>query len=163
MGIGSARGEDRARQAAKRAVSSPLLESSIDGARGILLSIAGGSDLVCSRSARRQLIESSAHEEANIIFVTIIDDSLGDEVRFTVIASGYDTLPSTPRRPRQAEKPVERPAPQPQPEPVRPPVVDQRRFTPNRPVETDAGEPTRMTHRPVVPAPLAAEDDDLDA
>ena len=59
-------------------------------------------------------------------------------------------------------KPVERPAPQSQPEPVRPPVVDQRRFTPNRPVETDAGEPTRMTHRPVVPAPLAAEDDDLD-
>ena len=163
MGIGSARGEDRARQAAEQAVSSPLLESSIDGARGVLLSIAGGSDLgLFEVSEAANLIESSAHEEANIIFGTIIDDSLGDEVRVTVIAAGFDTLPSTPRRPRQAEKPVERPAPQQQPEPVRPPVVDQRRFTPNRPVETDAGEPTRMTHRPVAPAPLAAEDDDLD-
>ena len=144
MGIGSARGEDRARQAAEQAVSSPLLESSIDGARGVLLSIAGGSDLgLFEVSEAANLIESSAHEEANIIFGTIIDDSLGDEVRVTVIAAGFDTLPSTPRRPRQAEKTVER-------------------FTPNRPVETDAGEPTRMTHRPVVPAPLAAEDDDLD-
>lgn len=163
MGIGSARGDDRARQAAEQAVSSPLLESSIDGARGVLLSIAGGSDLgLFEVSEAANLIEAAAHEEANIIFGTIIDDSLGDEVRVTVIAAGFDTPPSSMRKPRQVEKPVERPAPQPQPASVRPVVSDQRRFTPNAPVVSDGGEPTRLAQRPVVSAPVADEDDDLD-
>ncbi len=97
MGIGSARGEDRAREAAEMAVSSPLLETSIDGAHGILLAIAGGSDLgLFEVSAAAHLIEESAHEDANIIFGTVIDDSLGDEVRVTVIAAGFDA--SQPRR-----------------------------------------------------------------
>ena len=91
MGIGSARGEDRARAAAEMAISSPLLEASIDGAHGVLLSIAGGSDLgLFEVSAAAQLIEEAAHDEANIIFGTVIDDSLGDEVRVTVIAAGFD-------------------------------------------------------------------------
>ena len=91
MGIGSARGEDRARAAAEMAISSPLLEASIDGAHGVLLSIAGGSDLgLFEVSAAAQLIEESAHEDANIIFGTVIDDALGDEVRVTVIAAGFD-------------------------------------------------------------------------
>lgn len=91
MGIGSARGEDRARAAAEMAVSSPLLETSIDGAHGILLAIAGGSDLgLFEVSAAAHLIEEAAHAEANIIFGTVIDDSLGDEVRVTVIAAGFD-------------------------------------------------------------------------
>ena len=81
MGIGSARGEDRARAAAEMAVSSPLLEASIEGAHGVLLSIAGGSDLgLFEVSAAANLIQGAAHEEANIIFGTVIDDALGDEV-----------------------------------------------------------------------------------
>jgi cell division protein FtsZ len=91
MGIGSARGEDRARSAAEMAVSSPLLEASIDGAHGVLLSIAGGSDLgLFEVSAAANLIQGSAHEEANIIFGTVIDDALGDEVKVTVIAAGFE-------------------------------------------------------------------------
>ncbi len=91
MGIGSARGEDRARAAAEMAVSSPLLESSIEGAHGVLLSIAGGSDLgLFEVSAAADLIQVSAHEDANIIFGTVIDDALGDEVRVTVIAAGFE-------------------------------------------------------------------------
>jgi cell division protein FtsZ len=91
MGIGSARGEDRARSAAEMAVSSPLLEASIEGAHGVLLSIAGGSDLgLFEVSAAANLIQGSAHEEANIIFGTVIDDALGDEVRVTVIAAGFE-------------------------------------------------------------------------
>lgn len=91
MGIGSARGEDRARAAAELAINSPLLETSIDGAHGVLLSIAGGSDLgLFEVSAAANLIEAAAHDEANIIFGTIIDDGLGDEVRVTVIAAGFD-------------------------------------------------------------------------
>ncbi len=91
MGIGSARGDERARAAAELAVSSPLLEESIDGARGVLLSIAGGSDLgLFEVSAAADLIQAAAHEEANIIFGTVIDDALGDEVRVTVIAAGFE-------------------------------------------------------------------------
>lgn len=90
MGIGSARGEDRARAAAEMAVSSPLLESSIDGAQGVLLAIAGGSDMgLFEVSAAANLIQEAAHEDANIIFGTVIDDALGDEVRVTVIAAGF--------------------------------------------------------------------------
>ncbi|MDR1355923.1 MAG: cell division protein FtsZ [Propionibacteriaceae bacterium] len=91
MGVGSARGVDRARIAAEQAVSSLLLESSIEGAKGVLFSIAGGSDLGLHEvSEAANLIESAAHEEANIIFGTVIDDSLGDEVRVTVIAAGFE-------------------------------------------------------------------------
>jgi len=97
MGIGSARGEDRARIAAEMAISSPLLESSIEGAHGVLLSIAGGSDLgLFEVSAAAELIESAAAEDANIIWGTVIDDALGDEVRVTVIAAGFDG--GSPRR-----------------------------------------------------------------
>jgi cell division protein FtsZ len=91
MGIGSARGEDRAVAAAEMAVSSPLLEASVDGAHGVLLSIAGGSDLgLFEVSAAADLIQTAAHEDANIIFGTVIDDALGDEVRVTVIAAGFE-------------------------------------------------------------------------
>ena len=91
MGIGSARGEDRAVAAAEMAVSSPLLEASIDGAHGVLLSIAGGSDLgIFEINEAAALVADAVHEEANIIFGTIIDDALGDEVRITVIAAGFD-------------------------------------------------------------------------
>ena len=91
MGIGSARGEDRSVAAAEMAVSSPLLEASIDGAHGVLLSIAGGSDLgLFEINEAAALVSQSAHPEANIIFGATIDDALGDEVRVTVIAAGFD-------------------------------------------------------------------------
>ncbi len=91
MGIGSARGEDRAVQAAELAISSPLLEASIDGAHGVLLSIQGGSDLgLVEITEAARLVQEAAHPEANIIFGTVIDDALGDEVRVTVIAAGFD-------------------------------------------------------------------------
>src|SRR5471030_98650 len=91
MGIGSARGDDRAVQAAELAISSPLLEASIDGAHGVLLSIQGGSDLgLFEINEAARLVQEAAHPEANIIFGTVIDDALGDEVRVTLIAAGFD-------------------------------------------------------------------------
>jgi len=91
MGIGSARGENRAIRAAELAISSPLLEASIDGAMGVLLSVAGGSDLgLFEINEACELVQSAAHPNAKIIFGTTIDDALGDEVRITVIAAGFD-------------------------------------------------------------------------
>ena len=97
MGIGSARGEDRAVQAAELAISSPLLEASIDGAHGVLLSVQGGSDLgLFEINEAARLVQEAAHPEANIIFGAVIDDALGDEVRVTVIAAGFDGGGPTP-------------------------------------------------------------------
>ncbi|HEY2519447.1 MAG TPA: cell division protein FtsZ [Streptosporangiaceae bacterium] len=91
MGIGSSRGDDRAVAAAEMAISSPLLEASIDGAHGVLLSIQGGSDLgLFEINEAAQLVANSAAVDANIIFGAVIDDALGDEVRVTVIAAGFD-------------------------------------------------------------------------
>ena len=91
MGIGSSRGTDRAIKAAELAIASPLLESSIEGAHGVLLSITGGSTLgLYEVSDAARLVEEAVHPDANIIFGAVIDDSLGDEVRVTVIAAGFD-------------------------------------------------------------------------
>ncbi len=91
MGIGSARGENRAVEAAELAVSSPLLEESIDGAQGVLLSIAGGSDLgLFEINEAAAMVSDAVHQDANIIFGATIDDALGDEVRVTVIAAGFE-------------------------------------------------------------------------
>jgi cell division protein FtsZ len=92
MGIGSARGEGRARAAAEMAIASPLLEASMDGAHGVLLSIYGGSDLgLFEINDAATLVAESAHPDANIIFGAVIDDTLGDEVKVTVIAAGFDS------------------------------------------------------------------------
>ena len=91
MGIGSARGENRAVRAAELAISSPLLEASIDGAMGVLLSVAGGSDLgLFEINEACELVQNAAHPDAKIIFGTTIDDALADEVRITVVAAGFD-------------------------------------------------------------------------
>ncbi len=91
MGIGRAQGDNRAVDAARLAMSSPLLEASIEGARGVLLLIAGGSDLgLLEANAAADMVGSSAHPDANIIFGAVIDDTLGDEVKVTVIAAGFD-------------------------------------------------------------------------
>ncbi len=90
MGIGSARGENRAAIAAQNAIASPLLEADIQGAKGVLLSIAGGSDLgLFEINEAARLVQNVAATEANIIFGAVIDDTLGDEVRVTVIAAGF--------------------------------------------------------------------------
>ncbi|WP_062312855.1 cell division protein FtsZ [Demequina rhizosphaerae] len=91
MGVASARGESRALEAAEGAIASPLLEASIEGAHGVLLSISGGSNLgIKEVETAARLVREAAHPEANIIFGTVIDDSLGDELRITVIAAGFD-------------------------------------------------------------------------
>jgi cell division protein FtsZ len=91
MGIGSARGDGRALKAAEIAINSPLLEASMEGAQGVLMSIAGGSDLgLFEINEAASLVQDAAHQDANIIFGTVIDDSMGDEVRVTVIAAGFD-------------------------------------------------------------------------
>jgi cell division protein FtsZ len=105
MGIGTASGEGRAVTAAKLAITSPLLEASIDGARGILLNIAGGSDLgLFEVNEAAEIIHSVAHPDANIIFGQVIDDAMGDEVRVTVIAAGFDRWDES--KGRQGEQPA---------------------------------------------------------
>jgi cell division protein FtsZ len=91
MGVGYGSGDGRALDAARSAISSPLLESAIDGARGILLNICGGSDLTLFEvNDAATVIHEVAHPEANIIFGAVIDDEMGDEVRVTVIAAGFE-------------------------------------------------------------------------
>lgn len=100
MGIGYGAGEGRATAAARSAISSPLLETSIEGARGILLSIAGGSDLgLLEVNEAAEIIHGVAHPDANIIFGAVIDDAMGDEVRVTVIAAGFDRWDESKGRP----------------------------------------------------------------
>ncbi len=91
MGIGMASGEGRAQNAARAAIASPLLEASIDGARGILLSVGGASDMgLFEVNEAAEIIHEVAHPDANIIFGTVIDDELGDDLKVTVIAAGFD-------------------------------------------------------------------------
>jgi cell division protein FtsZ len=108
MGIGVASGENRAAEAARTAVSSPLLESSIEGATGILLNISGGTDIgLFEVNEAAEVVTSAADQNANVIFGAVIDDALGDEVRVTVIATGFGG--ARRRRRATAEAPV--PAP----------------------------------------------------
>jgi cell division protein FtsZ len=106
MGIGTASGENRANEAARSAVSSPLLESSIEGATGILLNVTGGSDIgLFEVNEAAQVVTSAADQNANVIFGAVIDESLKDEVRVTVIATGFG--PAKVRRRRRAEEPAD--------------------------------------------------------
>ncbi len=153
MGIGSARGADRAIKAAELAVESPLLEASIEGAHGVLLSIQGGSNLgIFEINDAAQLVKEAAHPEANIIFGTVIDDTLGDEVRVTVIAAGFDSGEPTLRLDPVTSSRV-----------VAPPVI------PATPAEDAAKEPARESETVSVGAAVpdssydsAFGDDDLD-
>jgi cell division protein FtsZ len=170
MGIGSARGEDRAVAAAEMAVSSPLLEASIDGAHGVLLSIAGGSDLgLFEINTAAALVADAVHPEANIIFGATIDDALGDEVRVTVIAAGFDG--GTPKRRAEGSglrqsQPAAAPVSQEQvkaavaarPETGAEPAADAR--PEQRPAQP---EPQRTAPSEPRPAPsVVFDDDDLD-
>src|SRR3990172_3655392 len=126
MGIGHGSGEDRASEAAKAAVSSPLLESSIDGAKGVLLSIAGPTDLTLHEvNQAAEAITRVAHPDANIIFGAVVDDALGEEVRVTVIAAGFDKMGAPASAEGRLAPLLERPAEfaEPSPEPV-PSILD---------------------------------------
>jgi cell division protein FtsZ len=119
MGIGVAGGENRAAEAAKAAISSPLLEASVEGATGILLNITGGSDMgLFEVNEAAEIIGSAADGDANIIFGAVIDEALGDQVRVTVIATGFDR--NSPDRPAAAFAAGGRrePAPRRPPEPA---------------------------------------------
>ncbi|SRR5436190_2097039 len=106
MGIGTASGESRATVAARQAVSSPLLESSIEGATGILLNVSGGPNIgLFEVNEAAEVVTSAADQNANVIFGAVIDESLADEVRVTVIATGFG--PARLRRRRRAEQPAE--------------------------------------------------------
>jgi cell division protein FtsZ len=110
MGIGSASGENRAAEAARTAVSSPLLEASIEGATGILLNVTGGSDIgLFEVNEAAEVVTGAADQNANVIFGAVIDDSLGDQVQVTVIATGFGG--QTGRRRRREAAPLEPPIP----------------------------------------------------
>jgi cell division protein FtsZ len=151
MGIGHARGDDRSVAAAEMAVSSPLLEASIDGAHGVLLSIAGGSDLgLFEINEAAQLVSMAAAPDANIIFGTVIDDALGDEVRVTVIAAGFDDVapPVEKPLPRPQSRPAAAPAAPPVSSPVRPSLsAPSVKAEPSQPRFDPRPEP-RAEHRP---------------
>jgi cell division protein FtsZ len=105
MGIGEADGPNRAAEAARQAVSSPLLESSIDGATGILLNISGGADIgLFEVNEAAEVVTEAADQNANVIFGAVIDDNVGGGVRVTVIATGFgDVRPRREKRERERE------------------------------------------------------------
>jgi cell division protein FtsZ len=155
MGIGSARGTDRSVAAAEMAIASPLLEASMDGAHGVLLSVAGGSDLgLFEINEAAQLVADAAHPDANIIFGAVIDDALGDEVRVTVIAAGFDSGAPTTRRFEAPKRQVE-----PEPEPVVDVTEQPVRREPAR-----AAEPVYVASTPAPERPrrTVVFEDDLD-
>jgi cell division protein FtsZ len=163
MGIGSARGEDRSVAAAEMAVSSPLLEASIDGAHGVLLSIAGGSDLgLFEINEAAALVADAVHPDANIIFGATIDDALGDEVRVTVIAAGFDG--GTPKKAHEGSA-LRRTPPQQQTQAETRAAVSsasQRREEKER-VPAGSSMPTFQSSTPrPAPKPMQFDDDDLD-
>jgi cell division protein FtsZ len=109
MGIGTAGGEARSTEAAKAAISSPLLEESVDGATGVLLNITGGRDLgLFEVNEAAEIISSASAADSNIIFGAVIDEGMGDEVRVTVIATGFDTSRPIARLPRRTGRTTER-------------------------------------------------------
>lgn len=107
MGIGIATGETRATEAAKKAISSPLLETSIDGAHGILMNITGGTNLsLYEVQEAADLVTSAADKEVNVIFGSVINENLNDEIVVTVIATGFDELNKKPEMPSKQQRPT---------------------------------------------------------
>ncbi|MGP5649854.1 cell division protein FtsZ [Glutamicibacter arilaitensis] len=168
MGIGSARGEDRAVKAAELAIASPLLEASIDGAHGVLLSIQGGSDLgLFEINEAARLVQEVAHPEANIIFGAVIDDALGDEARVTVIAAGFDepdvtSKPMAPvaAKPAVSSRPAE-PVPASVPETPAPAAPEAAKPAQEQPAATE--QTSSFQDLPdVVDSDLNGSNDDLD-
>jgi cell division protein FtsZ len=138
MGIGHGTGETRAADAARQAIQSPLLEQSIDGARGVLFTITGGPDLALFEvNEAAEIIHAAADPEANIIFGAVIDDRMGSDVKISVIATGFDQLRplkriEQPMYKRQVEqRPAERPTPAAVQTPVATKAAEDKKFDPN--------------------------------
>ncbi|MDR2348709.1 MAG: cell division protein FtsZ, partial [Bifidobacteriaceae bacterium] len=150
MGIGAARGEDRTVRAVEMAISSPLLEASIDGAHGVLLAFKSASDVGLDEMSRgASLVKEAVHDEANIIYGLTLNDALGDEVRVTVIAAGFDTPPSGQYTgelgvKQEAAGPVEEPAAS--PPPVALPAPEPVQLPPPLPAPAERVAPV---HRPL--------------
>ncbi|MDR1393877.1 MAG: cell division protein FtsZ [Bifidobacteriaceae bacterium] len=166
MGIGTARGEDRTVRAVEEAISSPLLEASIDGARGVLLAFKSAADITLDEVNRGgQLVMEAVHPEALIIYGHTLDNALGDEVQVTVIAAGFDGQPSaaslggTAQRGQLASGPVAKPAPvsAASVSPPKAPLVSSGRVPPS-PVSAEQPPPPlpRPLQQPVVRLPDAA-------
>ena len=152
MAVGEAEGEDRARLAAEAAIASNLLDITIDGARGVLFNITGGSDLTLFEvNQAAAIIKEAAHPDVNLIFGAVIDPNMGDKVRITVIATGFDPARSSvpgfiDRGPRGARKPWER---------------ESRTTTrPASSVEARSSRP--VAHEESARAPWLSDDEDLD-
>lgn len=148
MGAASASGENRAVEAAQRAISSPLLEDlSIKGARGLLINVTGGADLsLYEVNEAASLIQEEAHEDANIIFGAVIDDQLSDELRVTVIATGFGDLETRYASRTVVTSPLTAPLVPPQPTPIPAPthsaVTAPVQSAATRPIEPAADSPT---------------------
>ena len=149
MGVGKARGEGRARAAAEMAISSPLLEASMDGARGVLLTIAGGSDLGLHEvNEAAAAVQEHADPDGNIIFGTVIDDSLGDEVKVTVIAAGFNETPTSTQRQSPTQMSSQA-------------AASVTALRPNRePARPDFGRTVRVDSPPPLPSILEDDEDD---
>ena len=121
MGMGRASGKDKAEEAAKMAIQSPLLETSIAGARGVILNITGSPDIGLEEVEQAAaMVQTSAHPEAHIIFGAAIDENLEDEVKITVIATGFDDKPAMPKEPKAAPSQEAAPQAQAQPQAAQP-------------------------------------------
>ena len=153
LGIGTGVGENRAQMAARAAVSSPLLDLSIEGARGVLFNVAGGSDLTMFEvDEAARIISSSADADANIIFGAVIKDELLDQVRITVIATGFDET-----RARLAQ--ISQPKPEP---PVIQGVVSEKREVPSQGnLEVQGDEEEEKEERPPEEPPDEEEEQDM--
>lgn len=151
MGVGRASGKDKAEEAAKIAIQSPLLETSIAGARRVLLNITGSEDIGLEEVEQASaMVQQAAHPEAHIIFGTAIDENMEDEVKITVIATGFDDKPTLPQEePEPIPEPVPMPAPAPAPAPVQP-IPQPVPFTPMQPTgPVVMPEPAPQPEQPV--------------
>lgn len=125
MGIGESSSENRGEEAAKTAISSPLLEASIEGATGIILNITGGPELgLFEVNEAAEIVHGAAHQDANLIFGAVVDEAFGDRVSVTVIATGFDQRLANQRRERREEQPRE------EEQPRRRPVEEERPASP---------------------------------
>ena len=168
MGVGRAAGENKAKEAAKLAVSSPLLETSINGAKGVLINITSGKDIGLDEvDTAVTLVQQAAHPEANIIFGSIFDDNMEDEMRVTVIATGFDDADDEPDVPSfsqiSSQVTQQEPAPAPIPEPTPAPVPQTPQETFFQTVEFDPfSQPKQAAPAPEQPKQAPAKKDPFD-
>ena len=164
MAVGRATGDDRARASAEAAISSSLLDVTIDGARGILFNITGGADMTLFEiNEAAAIIKDSAHPEVNLIFGAQIDESLGDEVRITVIATGFEQ--SRAAKTIMARQPVQQPRPAPR-QLNQPPAASQQSMEAPQPAQPRPQQPPQQPAQQPSPQqpqqPVVYNEDDIE-